>query len=130
MQHTSTCVSSILRFWCRVIFKLVAWINIKDNHIKHSSCKTGVFNKSCGHCFTKMLAVKWCCHWLDVKKMVELSLVYSNITACISIYLIFYFLIDNGLDSVKIKLIKLNPLVKSSIDCEFKSFKIYQSTIF
>jgi hypothetical protein len=62
--------------------------------------------------------------------MVELSLVYSSITACISIYLIFYFLIDNGLDSVKIKLIKLNPLVKSSIDCEFKSFKIYQSTIF
>jgi hypothetical protein len=29
LQHTSTCVSSILRFWCRVIFKLVAWINIK-----------------------------------------------------------------------------------------------------
>ena len=55
--------------------------------------------------------------------------VYSNITACISLYLIFYFLINIGLDSIKVKLLKLNPLVESSIDCEFKSFKIYQVTI-
>ena len=54
---------------------------------------------------------------------------YSNITVCISLYLIFYFFVNIGLDSIKIKLLKLNPLVKSSIDCEFKSFKIYQSTI-
>jgi hypothetical protein len=51
---------------------------------------------------------------------------YSNITAFISLYLIFYFLIDIGLDSIKVKLLKLNPLVESSIDCEFKSFTIYQ----
>jgi len=62
--------------------------------------------------------------------MVQLLLTSnSNITACISIYLIFYFLIHIGLDSIKIKLLKLNPLIESSIDCEFKSFKIYQLTI-
>jgi len=54
---------------------------------------------------------------------------YSNITACISLYLNFYFLIDIGLDSIKIKLLKLNPLVESSIGCEFKSFKTYEFTI-
>jgi hypothetical protein len=54
---------------------------------------------------------------------------YRNIAACISIYLIFYFLINIGLNSIKIKLLKLNPLIESSIDCEFKSFNIYQSTI-
>jgi len=39
-------------------------------------------------------------------------------------YLIFYFFIDIGFNSIKIKLLKLNPLVKPSIDCKFKSFKL------
>jgi hypothetical protein len=41
---------------------------------------------------------------------------YINITAWIFTYLIFYLLINISLHSIKIKLLKLNPLIKSSID--------------
>jgi hypothetical protein len=44
-------------------------------------------------------------------------------------YLIFYFFIDIGLNSIKIKLLKLNPLVEPSIDCKFKSFKLVSHPI-
>lgn len=44
-------------------------------------------------------------------------------------YLIFYFLINIRLNSVKIKLLELNPLIKSSIDCALKLFKLDSSSV-
>lgn len=38
-------------------------------------------------------------------------------------YLIFYLLINIGLNSLKIKLFKFNPLIEPPIDCKFITFK-------
>jgi hypothetical protein len=66
----------------------------------------------------------------DIHSFVIMCFLQGNRnTLCIFFYLIFYFLINIGLNSIKIKLLKLNSLVESSIDCKFKSFKIYQFTI-
>lgn len=43
-------------------------------------------------------------------------------------YLIVYLLVNISLDSIKIKLLKFNPLIQPPVDCKFRTFKQNQQT--
>ena len=89
---TSTCVSSIFRFWWRVIFKLVTWknsctilvISIKNKKVN----SVGEANKK------------------GIRKISHTH------------YLVLHLLINNSLYRIEIKVFKLHPFIKPPIDCQ------------
>ena len=91
LVFTSTCVSSIFRFWWRVIFKLVTW--------KNSGTILVIIIKN-----KKVNSILW-------EKQGIRKISHTN-------YLVLHLLINNSLYRIEIKLFKLHPFVKPPIDCQ------------